>query len=176
MANTASFHLDLSDNINNMAAVQGGYPCQPPMPGGGRKKTRSKGRKVSITLKLEGKIKAKARRGKVSCGGIISSGLRRSCQRPSQLPAFQTVAGGPKLNPVKVKVKPSRSETQNFISSAKYQNWVVETAKYYYNMVSIWRGGSRSLFLCPSEDLNNKVGQETVPSSSPTWSDLLADA
>ena len=22
---------------------------------------------------------------------------------------------------------------QNFISSAKYQNWVVETAKYYYN-------------------------------------------
>ena len=67
MANTASFHLNLSDNINNMAAVQGGYPGGTPMPGGGRKKRKgrkAKGKKAKSMKVKRGKARVSKRRSR----------------------------------------------------------------------------------------------------------------
>lgn len=67
MANTASFHLNLSDNINNMAAVAGGYPGETPMPGGGRKKRKgkkAKGNKAKSMKARRGKARVSKRRSR----------------------------------------------------------------------------------------------------------------
>ena len=157
MANTASFHLNLSDNINNMAAVQGGYPEQPPMPGGGRKKRRSKGRKA------EGK---KARRGKARVSKRRSRSRSRSRTRSRSRSRTRTRSGGgarlsddlewlmtdfvrDPANHQLFKGAPSLPKPQipkpdaddanwlewqrNYQSTREYQTWLLETAKYYYN-------------------------------------------
>ncbi len=234
MANTASFHLDLSDNINNMAAVQGGYPEQPPMPGGGRKKRKGKKGKKAKSMK--------ARRGKARVSKRMSRSRSRTRTRTRSrsrsrtrtrsgggdnewLPSDAMVSlmkdfvrdpanrqlnlGAPRLpkpqipKPESVCIKMEGKEIhqddpcheeddakwvewhRKFKSSADYQTWVLETAKYYYNnggkdMKKLF-GGLQGMRAPKeySEDLNNKVERffkevhGVEPSSSPTWSNLL---